>query len=253
MRWLILLHLRLFSSLSQPLAAIISLQTLQNALSALGYPAVALFVMIESSGIPFPGETMLLLASFFAAANHTLQIPIVIACAAAGAIIGDNLGFTVGRTGGRPLVQRYGKYIFLKQDHLDRAEQFFARHGNKTVFLGRFIAVLRAWAAFLAGVNQMNWRVFLAYNAAGGIVWAIIYGTLGFVAGRFFHDNFTQVESLASTIGWAGAIIIAAVVIGLFVFFRLRRRKRARAEAAAVAIQADSTESDLNGRDAIKK
>jgi membrane protein DedA with SNARE-associated domain len=182
-----------------------------------------------------------------------LQIPIVIACAAAGAIIGDNIGYTVGRTGGRPLVQRFGKYIFLNQEHLDRAERFFARHGNKTVFLGRFIAVLRAWAAFLAGVNHMPWRVFLVYNATGGIVWAIIYGTLGFVAGRFFHDNFGHVESIASTISWAGAIIIAAAIIGLFVFFRLRRRKRARAEADARAKQVDSTESELSGRDAVKK
>src|SRR5579871_1528882 len=161
MRWLTLLHLRLLALLSQPLAALISLQTLQNALSVIGYPAVTVFVMIESSGIPFPGETMLLLASFFAATNHTLQIPVVIACAALGAILGDNIGYAVGRTGGRALVMRYGKYIFLKQEHLDRAERFFAKHGNKTVFFGRFVSVLRAWAAFLAGVNSMHWRTFL--------------------------------------------------------------------------------------------
>src|SRR5437588_12886074 len=110
MRWFSLLHIRLFIILSQPLAAIISLQTLQDALTVAGYPAVATFVMIESSGIPFPGETMLLLASFFAATNHTLQIPIVIASAAIGAINGDNIGYLVGRTGGRGLVRRSGKY-----------------------------------------------------------------------------------------------------------------------------------------------
>ncbi|HEV2579281.1 MAG TPA: DedA family protein, partial [Ktedonobacteraceae bacterium] len=233
MRWLAFLSSRLIIALSQPLAAIISLQTLQNALSVVGYPAVTLFVMIESSGIPFPGETMLLLASFFAATNHTLQIPFVIASAAFGAIIGDNIGFTVGRTGGRALVMRYGKYIFIKTEHLDRAEQFFTRHGNKTVFFGRFIAVLRAWAAFLAGVNHMRWRVFLVYNAAGGIIWAAIYGTLGFLAGRYFHDNFGQVEQLASTIGWTGAIIIVAVATGLFIFFYLRRRKHTHLAAAS--------------------
>src|SRR5579875_2147317 len=152
-----------------PLAALITLQTLQAALDTLGYPAVTLFIMIESMGIPFPGETMLLLASFYAAINHHLQIPIVIACAALGAIIGDNLGYWIGRTGGRALVSRYGRFAFIKPEHIERAERFFEKHGNKTVFFGRFFAILRAWAAFLAGVNHMPWRTFLLYNAAGGI------------------------------------------------------------------------------------
>src|SRR5256886_22105 len=119
MRWLPILRVRALTFLHEPLAALISLQTLQNALDTLGYPAVTLFIMIESAGIPFPGETMLLLASFYAGTNHQLQIPIVIACAAAGAIIGDNLGYLAGRTGGRALVQRFGKYVFLKPEHLD--------------------------------------------------------------------------------------------------------------------------------------
>lgn len=243
MRWLTLLHLRLLALLSQPLAALISLQTLQNALSVIGYPAVTIFVMIESSGIPFPGETMLLLASFFAATNHTLQIPVVIACAALGAILGDNLGYTVGRTGGRALVMRYGKYIFLKQEHLDRAERFFAKHGNKTVFFGRFVSVLRAWAAFLAGVNSMHWRIFLVYNAAGGIIWATIYGLLGFYLGRVFHDNFTQIQQYASTVGWIGAGVIVAVTILLIVFFQLRKRTRAQITASSSVNSEQGSES----------
>ncbi len=149
MRWLPILHMRPLTWVGEPLAALISLQTLLNALNVLGYPAVIIFVMIESSGIPFPGETMLLLAAFYAAVSQQLQIPIVIACAALGAIIGDNIGYYIGRTGGRALVTRYGKYVRIKPEHLDRAEKFFAKHGNKTVFFGRFIAVLRAWAAFL--------------------------------------------------------------------------------------------------------
>ncbi len=208
------------------LSAIISLQTLQNALRVFGYPAVTLFVMIESSGIPFPGETMLLLASFYAAIDHQLSIFIVIPCAALGAIIGDNLGYLVGRTGGRVLVLRYGKYVFLKPQHLDRAEKFFDKHGDKTVFFGRFIAVLRAWAAFLAGVNHMRWRNFLVYNAAGGILWAIIYGTLGYVAGRILHNNFSAVERLASTISWGGAALIAAAVIVIIIVVRVRRSRQ---------------------------
>lgn len=223
-------YILLLTMLGRMQASIDILQILQNALNILGYPAVFLFVMIESSGIPFPGETMLLLAAFYAAIDHQLQIPIIIACAALGAIIGDNIGYYVGKTGGKAVVNRYGRYVFLKPEHLARAEQFFARHGDKTVFLGRFVAVLRAWAAFLAGVNQMHWRTFFIYNAAGGIVWATIYGLLGYYAGRYFHDNFSQLEHFASTLSWliTGLIIAAAVVIFAVVY--LRRRKRASAK-----------------------
>lgn len=210
------------------LAALISVQTLQNILGVVGYPAVTLFIMIESSGIPFPGETMLLVASFFAP-TIPLSIPIVIACAALGAILGDNLGYLAGRTGGRALALRYGKYIFLKPHHLDYAEKFFEKHGDKTVFFGRFVAILRAWSAFLAGVNHMPWRKFLIFNAAGGILWAIIYGTLGYIAGRFLHDNFKAVERIASTLGWIGAAVVILFAAGVFILLRLRRRKHRRA------------------------
>ncbi|TMB83143.1 MAG: DedA family protein [Chloroflexi bacterium] len=227
MRWLPILRVRALTFLHEPLAALISLQTLQNALHTLGYPAVTLFIMIESAGIPFPGETMLLLASFYSAIDHQLKLPIIIACAAFGAIAGDNIGYFIGRTGGRAFVERFGRYLFLQPKHLDRAEKFFARHGDKTVFFGRFIAVLRAWAAFLAGVNHMNWRSFLIYNAVGGILWAIIYGTIGYVAGRVFHDNFTQVEHIARTVSWIGAGVIIATVIAIFFVVRSRRKQSA--------------------------
>jgi len=227
MRWLPILRVRALTFLHEPLAALISLQTLQNALHTLGYPAVTLFIMIESAGIPFPGETMLLLASFYSAIDHQLKLPIIIACAAFGAIAGDNIGYFVGRTGGRAFVERFGRYLFLKPQHLERAEKFFARHGDKTVLFGRFIAVLRAWAAFLAGVNHMNWRSFLIYNAAGGILWAIIYGTIGYVAGRVFHDNFTQVEHIARTVSWIGVGVIVATVLAIFFVVRWRRKQSA--------------------------
>jgi len=229
MYWRLILQIKIFLWLREPLAALISLAALQNALNNFGYAAVALFIMIESSGIPFPGETMLLLASFYAAVSHQLQIPLVIACAAFGAIIGDNIGYLVGRTGGRAFVIRYGRYVFIKPEHLALAEAYFAKHGNKTVFFGRFIALLRAWAAFLAGVNHMQWRTFLFYNAAGGILWATIYGTLGYIAGRFFHDNFAQVEGLATTLGWLGTGLIIVAVLTVLIVFRVRRHKRVQA------------------------
>jgi membrane protein DedA with SNARE-associated domain len=247
MRWLPILRLKALIWFGEPLAALISLATLQNALNALGYPAVTIFVMIESSGIPFPGETMLLLASFYAAVSHQLQIPVVIACAAIGAIIGDNIGYYIGRTGGRAIVVRFGKYVFIKPEHLDRAEEYFAKHGDKTVFFGRFIAVLRAWAAFLAGVNHMPWRSFFFYNATGGIVWATTFGTLGFVAGRFFHDNFAQVEQLAGILGWFGAGLILAAALTVFIVFRLRKNKHAQSPAGAKAIEEKEKEELTTG------
>jgi membrane protein DedA with SNARE-associated domain len=219
-----LYHLVLQQSLSALLTFSI-LGILQSTLNTLGYPAVTLFIMIESAGIPFPGETMLLLASFYSAIDNHLSLPIVIACAALGAIMGDNIGFYVGRTGGKAFIDRYGHYIHLKAKQLERAEKFFAKHGDKTVFFGRFVAVLRAWAAFIAGVNQMKWSTFFIYNATGGIVWAIVYGLLGYYAGRIFHNNFSQVEHLASQLSLILTITILAAAIGIFFLYRWRRKQ----------------------------
>ncbi|GHO84852.1 DedA family protein [Dictyobacter formicarum] len=220
---LFLISTYLFSKSTITLASFDILQLLQNFLHTLGYPAVVLFVMIESSGIPLPGETMLLLASFYAAVYHDLSLPIVIACAATGAILGDNIGYGVGRTGGKAFVERYGHYLFLRPEKLRRAEQFFSKHGDKTVFFGRFVAILRAFAAFLAGVNKMRWPTFLVYNAAGGIIWAITYGLIGYYAGRIFHDNFGQVERLAGRISW---ILAAVIIIGAIIAFIIYKKRK---------------------------
>ena len=220
------------------IAALISLQTLQDALATFGYPAVIVFVMIECIGIPFPGETMLLLASFYAAVDSRLQIPFVIICAACGAILGDNIGYLIGRTGGRAFILRFGRFFFVKPAYLEYAENFFARHGNKTVFFGRFTTILRLWTALLAGVNHMHWRTFLLYNAAGGTVWAIFYGLLGYGAGRLFHNNFAQVERLASTIGWiaSGAIVAAILLVVIVVRSRLNKRKSEQEQKEAIEV-----------------
>ena len=121
----------------------------------------------------------------------------------------------------------------MKPERLDRAEKFFAKHGDKTVFFGRFIAVLRVWVAFLAGVNHMHWRNFFIYNAAGGILWATIYGTLGYFAGRFLHDNFAQVEKIAGRVGLFGAIAIVVVVVAAIVIVRLRGARRSQSQSTA--------------------
>jgi len=213
---------------------LISLQTLQNVLNAIGYPAVTLFVLIESAGIPVPGESIVLLASFTAATDHQLQLSIIIVCAAAGAIIGDNIGYVIGRVGGRAIVERFGKYFFLKPHHLEQAERFFARQGEKAVFFGRFFALLRIWAAFLAGMNRMRWSKFLLYNAAGGIVWATLAGLTGYIAGNLLH-SFGQLDQVEGTLAWITVGTLAALALA-WVLWR-RRRKKGRAQEEGVVEQ----------------
>jgi membrane protein DedA with SNARE-associated domain len=154
----------------------IATSDLMHLLSTYGYWAVLVFVAIESTGIPFPGETMLLVAAIYAGTTHQLSLPLVIAAAATGAILGDNLGFWVGREGGYRLLRRYGRFLRLDERKLKLGLYLFMRHGGKVVFFGRFVALLRMWAALLAGTNRMGWKRFLLFNAASGMVWATLYG-----------------------------------------------------------------------------
>ena len=196
---------------------------LTHLLSTYGYWAVLVFVAIESMGIPFPGETMLIAAAIYAGNTHHLNIVLVIAAAAAGAILGDNLGFFVGREGGYRLLRRYGRYIRLDERKLKLGQYLFMRHGGKVVFFGRFVAVLRAWAAFLAGAGRMRWPRFLAFNATGGILWATIYGVGGYVLGDHIH-------ALTGPVG-IGVGVAAGIVIVAFLVFLWRNEKRLEEEA----------------------
>ncbi len=182
-----------------------------------GYWVVFLIVMLESAGIPLPGETALVLASVYSGATGHLAIALVIACAAAGAIIGDNIGFWAGRTWGLKFLLRYGKFIHLPERRLRLGQHLFATHGAKIVFFGRFIAFLRIFAALLAGVNQYNWPPFLFFNAAGGIVWAMIFGI-----GAYFFG-----ESIHLVTGPLGAAAVVGFVIGVIVFvYAVRSQER---------------------------
>jgi membrane-associated protein len=134
----------------------------------LGYPALVLLVMSESSGVPLPGETALITGAVLAS-QHRLQIALVIALAAAAAILGDNAGYLIGRKGGRWLLLRPGPFARHRARVLEVGEPFFARHGSKAVFLGRWILGLRTWASWLAGASHMPWRSFALWNAAGGL------------------------------------------------------------------------------------
>ena len=191
---------------------------LTNLLHVYGYWAVLVFVSIESIGIPFPGETMLLVAAIFAGTTHQLFIPFVIAAAAAGAIIGDNIGFFVGREGGYRLLRRYGRYIRLNERKLKLGQYLFKRHGGKVVFFGRFVAVLRALAAFLAGTNRMQWPRFLVFNALGGIVWATIYGLGGYYLGK-------NIQRLTGPIGTITIILAVIITIAFLIFVRFNEQR----------------------------
>jgi len=197
--------------------------TLTNLLATYGYWAVLLFVAIESTGIPFPGESMLLAAAVYAGKTHHLEIGWVIAAAAAGAILGDNLGFLAGREGGYRLLRRFGRYVRMDDRKLTLGEYLSEKYGGRMVFFGRFVAVLRCWAAFLAGTYRMRWTQFLLYNAAGGIVWAVLMGTLGYVFG-------SRVLALGGPIG---AISIALATLGTIAGIVFLRRNEARLQAEA--------------------
>jgi len=196
---------------------------LTHLLTTYGYWAVLAFVCIESTGIPFPGETMLLLAAVYTGTTHQLSLTLVIIAAASGAILGDNLGFWIGRKGGYRLLHSYGPALHLDERKLKLGQYLFMKHGGKVVFFGRFVAVLRVWAAFLAGTNRMRWTAFLLFNALGGIAWATLYGLGGYLLG----DN---IHRLTGPVAITTIVLAALAMIALLVYVR-RHEQQLEAEA----------------------
>ncbi len=192
-------------------------------ISHAGYGAVFLAVAIESIGIPFPGETTLIAAAIYAGTTHNLSVGLVIAAAAAGAILGDNVGFWLGREFGFPLLLRYGRKIGMHERRIRLGQYLFLKYGGAVVFFGRFVALLRALAAFLAGTNGMTWRRFLVFNAAGGIVWSGLYGIGAYMLGNHIHH-------LAGPVGAVIGVIALIAVIAWIVFIR-RHETRLEDEA----------------------
>ena len=188
----------------------LSTHTIDGWLESYGYLVVFLLVMIESIGVPVPGETALIAAALYAGSTHKLDIWLVIAAAIAGAIIGDNIGYSIGRYGGAKVLLRHGHRIGLHEDRLKIGIWLFRRHGGKVVFWGRFVSVLRTWAAFLAGTNKMAWPRFLFFNAAGGIVWATLYGLLYYFFGSVLSKLSTTINV---TLAVAGLLVIVAFVV----------------------------------------
>ena len=198
---------------------------LQQLLATYGYFAVFAVVGMESLGVPIPGETALV-AGAILAGEGKLNIYGVIAAAAAGATIGGLCGYWIGREFGFPIAYRYGRYVSLNERRLKLGQYLFLKHGGKIVFFGRFVALLRAFASFLAGVNRYNWESFLLFNAAGAIVWATIFGTGGDLLGHAF-------ERYARPVGVAA--LICAVIGGIIAARFMRYHERALEDEAEKA------------------
>jgi membrane protein DedA with SNARE-associated domain len=196
------------------------LSRIQPLIALHGYWVVFLIVMLESAGVPLPGETILILASGYAGATGQLNLSLVIGCAAAGAILGDNIGFWIGRTYGTKFLLRYGKFVHLSESRLRLGQYLFEKHGAKIVFFGRFVAFLRVFAALLAGVNRYRWPQFLFFNAAGGIIWALTIGIGAFL----FGDSIHRIS------GPLGIIALTGVIAGVIAFMYIVRREERKME-----------------------
>jgi membrane-associated protein len=194
-----------------------SLLNVDHLIEVAGYPLLFLLVMAESGGVPIPGETALITAAVLASRGK-LQIEWVIALAATAAIVGDNIGYVIGRKGGRWLLERPGRFQRQRREVLRTGEPFFERHGPKAVYFGRFVLGLRVWASWLAGATRMRWRSFVVWNALGGISWATAIGLLAYFLGN----------SAGNAIEAFGIYGLAAAVLALVSAFVLHRRARHR-------------------------
>jgi membrane protein DedA with SNARE-associated domain len=156
--------------------SLLSLHALESLIQGYGYPAIFLCIMLESIGLPLPGESLMIAAALYAASTHRLDIFIVVPLAAGGAICGDQIGYVIGRWIGYRLLARWGRKIGLTDERLELGRFLFRKYGGVVVFFGRFVAFLRTFAAVLAGANRMPWHSFLLWNALGGIFWTALYG-----------------------------------------------------------------------------
>ena len=197
--------------------------SLEHLIATYGPWAVFAIVTLESTGLPLPGESLVIAAAVFAGTSHEINPLSVVLAAAGGAILGDNLGYLLGRTFGYALLRRFWSYVGLDDRRLRLGELLFAQHGGKIVLLARFVAFLRVLAALLAGANAMPWRRFVLFNGVGGVLWGTIYGLGGYFVGSEMHR-------LAGPIGVIALALGAALVISGWLWLK-RSEARLQAEA----------------------
>lgn len=221
------------------LAAIVNVSEL---VETFGYPLLFAAVMAESSGVPVPGETGLITAALLASRGR-MHIELVIPIAALGAIVGDNIGYTIGRKGGRWLLERPGRFQAHRRQALDLGEPFFEKHGPKAVFFGRFILGLRVWASWLAGATKMRWRSFFFWNALGGICWATAIGLIAYFLG-------SAASNAIEAFGIYGLVAVVLGALALGVAYRRHQRRMHQAIDRPAAPSAPvSTSGTANKRD----
>lgn len=195
------------------------IHTLAPIVNQYGYLGVGGLITLEDFGVPAPGETVLIAAAFFAGLGH-LNILLVALVGFIGAVVGDNIGFAIGNYGGHPLVERFGKYIFLTPERTSRAEAFFNRHGGKVIVIARFVEGLRQANGIIAGLSEMKWLKFIAFNAIGAALWVGLWSSVGYFGGS--HIEAFLKYQLYFTIS-------VLVLILLYVGFRFFKRKRSAA------------------------
>ena len=198
------------------------LNSLAGPLNQFGYWAVLLLVILEDFGIPVPGETVLIAASVYAGAGR-LNVAAVGVAGFTAAVIGDNIGFAIGHFSGRALVLRWGRYVRLTGDRLDKAEAFFDRHGAWIITVARFIEVLRQANGIIAGITDMRWQRFLAFNALGAALWVGTWVSLGYLAGSHIGTIYHYITEYSLYL----LIALAVLLAGYIAWHVLRRRRRA--------------------------
>lgn len=205
------------------------LASLAPLLNHYGYLAVGGLVLVEDFGIPVPGETVLIAGAVYAGAGR-MNIVAVGLIAFAAAVVGDNIGYLIGRFGGRALVLRYGRYVLLTAERLDKAEAFFTRHGGWVVTIARFIEVVRQANGIIAGISGMHWRRFLAFNALGAALWVGLWASLGDLAGQHIGTIYTQITRYSLYLLIALGVLVVAL-IGRHLFRRRAARRSPDASA----------------------
>jgi membrane protein DedA with SNARE-associated domain len=199
------------------------LHTLEPTLNHYGYLAVVGLVLIEDFGVPVPGETVLILAAVYAGAGR-LNIVLVALLGFLGALLGDNIGFAIGHFGGRPLAERYGRYIFLTPERLEKATGFFERHGGKIIIVARFIEGLRQANGIIAGISGLRWTRFLVFNAIGAALWVAVWTSVGYFSGSHIDTIYADATRYDKYL-----LVALALVVAAYVALRIRRARRTRA------------------------
>ncbi len=210
------------------------LDALSSPLQHFGVWAIGLLLMLEDFGIPVPGETILIAGAVYAGAGR-LNVVAVGVVAFIAAVVGDNIGFAIGHFGGRALALRWGKYVFLTEARLNKAEAFFDRRGAIVITFARFVEGLRQANGIIAGITGMHWLRFLAFNALGAALWVATWVSLGYLAG----GHITTIYHYITVYSYYLLIALAVLLVG-YIAWRLRRRARRRAPAAAT--RADETD-----------